>query len=245
LARRATFIDSLRASSVPIVVVYGGDFSEPNEPLAAEKTAFLLSELERMGYDAVIPGGGDIAHASHPRLDRHPPFVASRSAGLSAAEPQRIVHRGGWAVGIFGLNEVPRPATGADADAAFAATDRALATFEAEDVDLIVLLSQLPREQVHEILDRYPAIDAVVMGHRTTRRPEDGTGAIRVYPHPKGRALLVAEFTRDEASASIERVLLDRRIPENPEVAIRVQDMVTAIGVEQIERRKAATSTTR
>lgn len=177
LARRATFLDSVRAVRKQVVVVDAGGFF----PLAddeREAGPYLLEAMRRMGTQAAGVGPGELrfgyAFVRENARSRGVPLVCanlSRAAdGRPAFERWRVIRVGGAGVGVFGL-------VAANADLGPArdslriedveeSARRAIRALHAHGAGVIVLLSQLGQDAGERLAARVPGIDLLVGGGR-------------------------------------------------------------------------------
>ncbi len=230
-------------------MVDAGDFCEHDGPLAVEKSAFILSMMQEMGYDAVALGPRELAIAgdlSHAIEDTRGIVLSNATDAIDRSlSPERHVVKqvGGTRVGVFALVQ-PEAAGGSAADALpelVAAAERTLRDLRAERAGFTVLLCQLDAVVTDTLLRRITGVDLVVMGDTPVARIRDrieSTVPLVVYPGGKGRSVTIVDVSVDASGTVVDgqarMVLLNAHIPLDPRVHARVSVMNARIREERM-----------
>ena len=112
MARRASFIDSLRTINPNTLVVDAGDFCELMAKNGNLKSEFIYKMMGRMRYDAVTFGERELRYGAGyfdhlvtdgPRLLMTNVFRMQSGTGGQVGDPYLLRDLGGVKVGVFGL----------------------------------------------------------------------------------------------------------------------------------------------
>jgi hypothetical protein len=175
LARRATFLDSVRAVRKQVLVVDAGGFFPASDD-EREAGPYLLRAMSRMGTQVAGVGPNELHYGyAFVRESAHSAGVTLVCANLShfddgmpAFERWHVFEVAGAKVGVFGLiseNADLGPARDSlrleGAEEAARLTIRAL---RAHGAGVIVLLSQLGKDDGDSLTARVPGIDLLVAG---------------------------------------------------------------------------------
>lgn len=252
LARRAAFVDSLRATTGRFLLLDGGDFlprsCERDEP----KAVLVWAELHRLGYDAVSLGEHEIvnwAFCKRMMTETPLPVVSTNLEQLVAGrwvpigERSLVVEANGVEIGIVSAIEedlVTSTVLGANADSI-----RVLPPMETlrraidelpSSVEAVVLLAHMSSQTLEQIASLMPGL-VVLGGHMTQddRMPIEIGGAYVNRSGPKGAylattRLILSPDGRIEDVGGLS-VKLDQSLREDPDVLARI---------EQATGRKAA-----
>ncbi len=261
LARRAAFLDSVRASRGDVLVLDAGGFFPPTD---AERDAapFMLAEMARMGTHAAGVGASELRFGyafarEHARAAGLPLLCANlvrAEGGQPAFESTRLFLVEGVRVGVFGLLKEDAdlgPARDSlRVEPALPAARRAVEELRGQGAQLVVVLSQLGRAMSDSLAVQLPGLDLVVAGGGVplVERALD-VGAARVlHGGAQGWSVGVAEA---HLGATGARLGLDARMIElgpsvrtEPDMARRVkafEDSLNAtLRAQQISLGKAA-----
>jgi len=247
LARRATFVDSIRASGVPLLLVEGGGFLPRSDRVFAI-TRTIWDEIARLEYDAVGVGLTEIGHwqkLDSLRTHRPLPLLSSNVEEMvegvwtPVGDKVRIIDRAGIKVGLMSV--VSDSLVNDRILAKSGAQLRLLSDVEAiehysrllrRDADIVVLLAYASAEDMERYARSSPNIDMVIGGHKE-RQTE---GALLV-----GDTIVNRGGTRGRYMGSTRLIIspdnqivdfgglnvgLSEDIREDPEVAKRAQEAV-------------------
>jgi len=175
LARRATFLDSLRAVRGELLVVDAGSFFPSNED-ERDAGPYMLSAMARLGTQAAGVGASDLRFGyaflrEHARSAGVPLLCANLvrpEDGATAFEPGRVFRVGGVRVGLFGLlredAELGPARDSLRVDSPAAAARRMVEELRGQGAQVVVLLSQLGQAGSESLAVQVPGIDLVVAG---------------------------------------------------------------------------------
>jgi 2',3'-cyclic-nucleotide 2'-phosphodiesterase (5'-nucleotidase family) len=212
LARRATFIDSVRALNPNTLVVEAGDFSDVNPTYGAMKNDFIVRMMSRIGYDAVTLGERDLRWSAtkveeqlgETALLMNNVSVVENGSRKPLGSKPLIRDMDGVRVGTFGLVHENVVAKGGDsgdplvADDVFESADRIVAELENEQCDIIVFLAQMELAFADSIIRRHPEIDLAVLGHR---------GGLRATHSTVGNTIVVRAGRRGQYIGAVDLVV--------------------------------------
>jgi len=261
LKRRHTFIKSLRERGWPLALVdLGGQIRRFGQQ-AEIKYRVSHHSLAEIGYDAVAFGPQDLQlPAEHlflvgmERPQDKAPFVAANlniEFDKGAVLPYRILQVGPKRVGVTAVlgprfekrvnNEGVVLTDAAEAIAAILPEMR-------EKADLLLLLSHSTMDESRELAKRFPAFDVVATAGGADEPPlrmdtVEGTKTAFVEVGRKGMYVAVlGVFDDPEQPLRYERVPLDGRFPDSPEMQARLvsyQDELKRIELVSQLRKKA------
>lgn len=175
LARRASFLDSVRAVRRHVLVLDAGGFFPVGED-EREAGPYTLQAMAKLGTRAAGVGTNELRFGyafvrEHARAAGVPLVCANlvlADGGQPAFEPWRVLELGGAKVGVFGLmseNSDLGPARDSlRAGSAEEAARRSVLTLREQGAGLIVMLSQLGKAMGDSIATRVAGIDLVVGG---------------------------------------------------------------------------------
>jgi 2',3'-cyclic-nucleotide 2'-phosphodiesterase (5'-nucleotidase family) len=180
VARRAAFVDSLRARGVPLVLVDGGNFFARDSRETDIVSVVSWKEMERLGYDAATLGRAELENWALVKMmiaEGTLPLVTTNlevlrdSTWRSVGATQRIIERGGLRLGILGLmgdRELPEWVLRSAKDSLrvrpMLAAARQAADPLAKDVDLVIALLAGDRADARALADSVPELDLIVGG---------------------------------------------------------------------------------
>jgi len=211
LARRATFLDSVRAVRRNVVVLDAGGFF-PVLDEERETAVYMLGAMARLGTQAAGVGARELRYGygflrENARSAGVPLVCANvtrTDGGQPAFDPWRVVVTpAGTRVGVFGLM-----AEGADLGpmrdslrigSAEAAAREAVAALRAHGASVVVLLSQLGKAIGDSVALHVPGIDLVIAGGGTPVLAEGERvgNAVAVYGGMQGWQVGVADVRLD------------------------------------------------
>lgn len=198
LARIASFVDSVRATPGPVLVVdAGGAF--PDVAGRPDLPPFLYGALANLGVDAVGVAPRDLqfgvayllAEARRARL----PLVCSnlvlRATGKPLGAASLLIERNGVRIGVFALVG-DRFDLGPARDSLQVldpenTAQRMVADLRARGATIVVLLAQLGRVGAEDVATAVPGLDAVVVGHDAP-----------LYPHGREAGDAVLSYAGDQ-----------------------------------------------
>lgn len=259
MARRAAFLDSVRAAVGEVVVVDAGNFTGHQLETAQPRSLFLLEAMSQLGYDAITLGDGEMNLGrdllrSLVTGDAYP-FVSANIVDAVTGEllcaPFRIVERAGLRIGITAVTQFARAREGAVRDAGLETTDprealgAVLADLQSE-TDFVIVLARMHSRRARTLGEAYPdRIDVMVIGNREPNEglvhPENG-GAVYVRSGDRGQAIGVTRVAL--ADGRVDRItgdeeMLERHRPEDPAFAAMVADFERTLA--DLEKLQAAT----
>ena len=174
-ARRAAFLDSLRAARNDVLVLDAGGFFPVVED-ERDAGAFTLASMGRMGTAAAGVGPNELRfgysylreHARAAGVALLAANVERRDTRAPAFERWRVYRAGGVAVGVFGL--MPEGADlgpardSLESTSPVAAARAAVDSLRAAGAQVTILLSQLGQPMGDSLAARVPGIDLFVAG---------------------------------------------------------------------------------
>ena len=175
LARRAAFLDSVRAEHRAVLVLDAGGFF-PATDAEREAGPFMMRAMARLGTRAAGVGANELrsgyAFVREQARAARLPLVCTNlvefASGRPAFEPWRVFHVGGLDVGVFGLiaesTDLGPARDSLRIEPAEDAARRAVSTLRRQGADVVVLLSQLGMTMGDSVANHVPGIDLVVGG---------------------------------------------------------------------------------
>lgn len=210
LARRAAFLDSVRAVRPSVLVLDAGGFFPVTDD-ERDAGPYMLQSMARMGTQAAGVGAGELRFGyafvrEHARAAGVPLVCANllRFGGEEPAfEASRLLTVGRIRVGVFGL--MPEQADLGPARDSLsvrspeAAARTTIAALRAQGAQLVVLLSQLGRAGTDSLAVHVPGIDLVVAGGGVPVLPSgvSSGGAMALYAGAQGWQVGVADVRFD------------------------------------------------
>lgn len=250
MARRATFIDSVRALNSNTLVVEAGDFSDVNETWGQLKNDFLVRMMTRLGYDAMSLGERDLRWSAlhtqevageRPALLMNNVSVEKNGEFEPLGVPPLVRDMDGVRVGTFGLvhdNILSKAGSTGDqlkADDVFESADRIVADLTNQGCEIIVFVAQMELAFADSVIRRLPEIDVAVLGHRGGLRPTHSTigNTIVIRPGRRGQYIgaldLVVNPAGEIAEFGGQTVALDAKVEKDPTVLALANDMEAEI----------------
>jgi mono/diheme cytochrome c family protein len=225
-----------------VVVVSGGSFATQPQNFGELALATQLEALAYMEYDAITLGQREMAIGAD-TLERliaanRSPLVCSNlfHQGNHLGSNTTIIQRGDVSLGILGLaglpqghkeeNKLLRQWSIADAEQ----TATSVIDKLDQQVDLILLLSQLGFWNTLDLVDRFPQIDIAVVGNegKTVAEPIQYGNALVLMSGNRGQNLGELHLTLDGNGTILSYtgnlIPLEEYIPEDPEVAAMVAE---------------------
>jgi 2',3'-cyclic-nucleotide 2'-phosphodiesterase (5'-nucleotidase family) len=189
-ARRATLYRQIAQSGDPLLILDAGNallkgarVLEPDPKRNAAHAAFMATLLARVGTRALAVGPRDLWAAGLPGLqaqarEKKLLWLSANVLGPRGGMPfpaSTVLRAGGLRVGVIGLTE-PQEMVGRKTGVTF--LDPVVATRPQVNrlhgqVDLIIVLSNLPIEQNDLLREQVPGIDLILSG-----APTEGGGAL-------------------------------------------------------------------
>ncbi len=243
LARRAAFVDSMRATHGNVLVVEAGDFSLEPTALSEAKNLFVIEVMRRIGYDAINPGTRELKIGLDVLLpvarDCPVPFVSAnlrdKNSGAPLFRESVVLKKGPWNIGVTGVTIPPvvdRPVC--DSLGVSIADPREALGPVLEELrsksDLVVLLAHMNDEDARALgKELAEQVDIVVVGVGAPGRdtvPEPGD-ALYVNAGDRGQAMGLVRIAmgEDRPVALVgEEILLVHALPLSPEIAKATDD---------------------
>ncbi|HYM80432.1 MAG TPA: multiheme c-type cytochrome [Candidatus Limnocylindria bacterium] len=235
LARRASFIDSMRADYGRIVVVDAGGYF-PEQDTHRDVAAFMMDAMKLLNLDALGVGERDLrfglAYLRQEVARTQAPVVSANLYDKGGRKPifppYRITSVGGVKVGFFSLIS-PKVPLGPAQDslsviAPEVAARKVVAELRRKGVNAVVLLTQLGKVESEDLSAAVDGIDALVIGHNVPVLPKGRMikSTVAVYGGEQGqymgRTLLNLDAKGKVLGGDAETYMLGPSIPEHPEV---------------------------
>jgi 5'-nucleotidase len=218
LARRATFIDSVRTVNPNTLVFDSGNWGDLNASYGKLKSDFILKCMTRFDYDAVCLGDREFfwgAREIEAAVADGPAVLIANvtdTDGKPIGQSSMIKEFDGMKVGVFGVvhdNVLARSGDNADqwvASDVFTKTAETIAGLEKEGAQVIVMLTQVELAIADSLIRSNPSIDVAVLGHRPGLRKTHGTigDAIVVRTGTRGQNIGVLKLTVDQTGEILE-----------------------------------------
>ncbi|HAK97289.1 MAG TPA: hypothetical protein DCM87_20445 [Planctomycetes bacterium] len=246
LARRASFIDSVRQEGCGVCIVDAGDFiaregriSDKNSIQLRIAAEFMLQAMDRLGYAAANVGEGDLVFGDSflagiaEGLDVQLVSASVFAGGARPFAPARMFTTAGITIGIAGIaweGFTPYVAEHSDPGRpmAMAATADAMreGLEEIAGADVKVLLAHAPLSELRILLADIPGYDIAIAGHDTNMEPfaePELAGATRLVNRGwdgthAGRLDLTFDRTGALIAVAGSAVLLDAAWPDHPDM---------------------------
>jgi 2',3'-cyclic-nucleotide 2'-phosphodiesterase (5'-nucleotidase family) len=180
LARRASFVDSIRASYGQVMLVDAGGYF-PIEDGHEDVALFMMDAMRMIGMDAVTVAERDLRFGrsflvENARSRKVPTVCANlhdASGGTTLFPPYLIKKVGNVQVGVFGLI-TDRGGYGPATDSiqvSDPAARSAVQEMRARGASVVVLLSQLGKVESEDLVAAVDGIDAVIIGRNVPMLP--------------------------------------------------------------------------
>lgn len=248
-ARRATLRDSLAAEFDQLLLVDGGWFVTnlivgPSDPKYREQAAFVMDCMTSLHTDAVGLSRYDLKFGRGwllAEIERtHLPVVSANVLDSlthrTLVPPYVIVKKGRVKVGVFSL-EIAAPDLGPSRDSLTfedptSAAARVVPEMRRDGATVVVLLSQLPRAEVDELVQRVDGIDVVIASPGAV----PGRGrylrntivcTAEEQGHDVGRTLIWLDRRRQVRAADADVIPLSPRIREDHAMQAGVNAFMT------------------
>lgn len=256
LARMYRLIESIRLRSSASLLVNAGDTIQGSAEALFTRGAAQVSVLNQFGIDAFAPGNWDFLYGTErflklfagprPQAAWHaiaanlyydgPPYEASQ--GTLPLAPYRVVTLRGQRVGLLGLTTHRGPQAVGPAITRgfrFGDGDAELAEFvprlrNDEQVDLLVLVSEMGLARNIQLARAHPGIDVILSSdsHELTREPVIlAGGTLLVEPGQDGTVVGELTLRRDagrwQATWVLHEVTDD--LPENPDIVAQIDEV--------------------
>lgn len=240
LARRASFVDSIRVEHGQVMLVDAGGYfpeTDPQQPAGP----YMLEEMARLGTDVVGVGDRDLRFGlatlrDAARAAKLPVVCANlteRATKRPAFAATYLKKVGSVKVGVFGLI-TDKSDLGPSRDALVAgeptaAATRAVAELKKQGATVIVLLSQLGKVESEDLVTAVEGIDVVIVG-RNVPLLEKGRmigSTVAAYGGEQGwylgRTLVNLDPQRRVTSAENDMFMLGPDVLSEPTVLGRVK----------------------
>jgi 2',3'-cyclic-nucleotide 2'-phosphodiesterase (5'-nucleotidase family) len=235
IARRASFVDSMRTSYSQILLVDNGGFF-PIEPVKQDVGPFLMDMMKALGTHAVGLGDRELTygldflktHVERTGLDVISTNLLDRRTRKPCMKPWVIQKVGSVNVGIFSLIS-PQVGLGPSQDqllveAPDVAAKRAVAELRRKGATVIVLLSQLGRTETEDLANTVDGIDVLMPGRNVPllQKGRMLKNSLLVYGGERGqymgRSILTLDGKRRMATGENEMFMLGPTVGEDPKV---------------------------
>ncbi len=246
VARRATTITQERNQGKAVLVLDAGDsLVGDQDPALKTWGQSSVEALNRLGYDALALGPGDLAlglAALRGRMTEAKFAVLSANAvnaatGELIAKPYAVRTFGDYRVAIVGLSgsSGSREITVRDP----LATAQAVVPEARQQADAVIVLSHAGPEMDRKIADAVPGIAAIISGGASGladpwRSDKTGTLIVRAdeaSPGHAGRQIGIARLTLDGqgklSSQTWQRLPLSPEVADDPALAAWVQEQMS------------------
>jgi hypothetical protein len=256
LSRQASFIDSVRASGRPLLILDNGGFF-PEEEVNRETTPFLMGMMRVLGFQAVGVAPRDLhfglgffrAQLKQSGLTAVCANLIDRQSGAPLVEPSIIVPVGRAKVGVFGLidaqAELPALKDSLRLEDPAPAARREVADLRRKGATVVVLLSQLGKAESEDLVASVDGIDAVIVGHMTPMVEKGQTiqRTVAVYGGEQGQYMGVTLLHLDSAGRSTGgrawAAMLSPTVGENPRVLKLVKQYEDSFNEKQRKAQEA------
>jgi len=241
-ARRAAYIDSMRAESARVLVVdNGGFFPLSTDTMYRRTAAFMMDAMQSIGTHAVGLSEKELVWGAgflRGELRRsHLPVVCAnlieKATKKPLVEPYRIIKLGNARVGVFGLMgdkvELGRSQDSLKVEEPSAAARRTIAELRKKGATVVVLLSQLGKVESEDLVAAIPGVDAVIVGHGAPmiQKGRMIKNTVACYGGEQGQYIGRTVLTLDQAgkvtTGDNDVFMLGPQVGENPEMLKRVK----------------------
>lgn len=261
LSRRHTMIRQLREQGWPLVVMDVGGLIKGFGKQTEVKFQVTVDALRTIKYDAINLGRNDLRLPAPLLLSVVAPagqteseFVSANVALFDFASDQwtsryRIVEAGGKRVGITAILGTGYQAEIRNPDLAFMDPAEALAKIVPElksRADILVLLAYAPEDEAFALVKRFPEFTILA----TSDGPAEPPGSPRFVPETRTLLIQVGEkgmtavvvgiYDNPDQPFAYQRVILDSRYPDSPEMKqmmVTYQNQLESLGLEGLEIR--------
>lgn len=247
MARRATFVDSIRATGVPLLLVEGGGFL-PRSDRVFVITRAIWDEIARLDYDAVGIGLTEIGHwrsLDSLRTHRPLPLLSTNVEEMvdgtwtPLGDKTRIIERAGVRVGLMSvvsdslIDDRILGKSGAELRLLndMETIDRYSGILRRE-ADIVVLIAYASSDDMERYARMHPDVDMIIGGHK--ERQDEGAllvgGTILNRAGTRGRYMGSTRLIVSPDNQIVDfgglNVGLSEEIKEDPEVAKRAEEAV-------------------
>ncbi|MEZ4650602.1 MAG: multiheme c-type cytochrome [Candidatus Eisenbacteria bacterium] len=238
-------MDSLESAGIAVLHLDLGDFISTQKVVAEQRSRYLFEEMARLGVKATTPGRRELSEwlLFESLLESGEiPFVSSNLYRGSGAEKHPLTNRylledvAGIRFGIVGLigaEDFGRARVPDSAELSFQDPAEALRELLPEletKAEVIVLLSQIGREDTATLLHEVPGVDVALIGNRAraddeiVMEGETVTNQSGVRGQWAGILSLIVDPTGDIVEAEAHNRSLDKLVPKDPDVLLRAQE---------------------
>jgi 2',3'-cyclic-nucleotide 2'-phosphodiesterase (5'-nucleotidase family) len=257
LARRAWILGEVTAGypSAPRLLLDSGNFSDNPTADGILKTRTLLEAMKRLGYEVVNVGERDIrvGYDEFHRVTEGSPlrFVSANIVRQDTLEPIFEPHvvleavsvdgqhkRRVGIVGAVRYNPIFLKAGPGESSMVLAPpgerVKREVEVLRTKDVEAIILLAAMPKDDASRIAESVPGIDFVLgsYGGFHTEEPERYGGAALFYPGNRGqRVIEVRAFLGEQWRAESRVHFLTREYKNDPAMV----ELVNSVGIVEPE----------
>lgn len=240
LARRAAYIDSMRAEHGQMIVVDAGGFF-PEVELQKDAGPFTLRLMKQLGTDAAGVGERDLRFGyaflrDNAKAAGMPLLCANlydKASGRPAFAPSLIKKVGNVTVGVFGVITAKADlGPGRDSlrvEDPLPAAARAVEDLRKRGATVIVMLSQLGKIEGEDLAASVDGIDAVILGRDVTlvERGRLIKHTIAAYGGDQGWYVGLTKLTLDAKHAVVssenEMSMLGPEVPTDEKVLTQVK----------------------
>ena len=249
LARIATTIDNIRGKSPENLLFNVGDTLHGGAEALFSEGAAMSDILDQWSIDGYASGNWDFVYGTERYLDL---FQGGRWGGVAAnlyydgapyadktgervLPPYRVLRSGGLRVGMVGFTSERGPTVGVSTTKGFRFTgdgeelpEMIDALRNKEQVDLVIMISELGLAKNVQLAERYPGVDVLLsadMHEETPRLIEAASGTLVSEVGQDGSAVGELELQASPAGLSGWRYTfhtMDESVPEDPDTAAAV-----------------------
>lgn len=244
LKRRHTLIKQLQEQGWPLVRVDAGGLVRRRGVQSEIKYRFAMESLVELGYDAVALGASDLqlgnidaVAAALSNLDPATNPVVSANVGVYGLDESvevgmtrrfRVVEAGGKRIGVTSVLGVKHQAAlqGMSEVATISAAEglaKVAPELAAQKCDIQILLVHGHPSEAAELAKQFPQFQIVVTASGAEEplgqpRKTAGSNTLFVEPGHKGKYVVVLGIYNDPPQVRYQRVPLDARFPDSPEM---------------------------
>ena len=235
LSRRHSLVRQLQARGWDVVLLDVGNQVRRFGKQAEIKFQTTISSLRTIGYDAIGFGPddlrlsiGELAAAVMGDGDGRGPFVCANVNVFGENKPYVVLERSGIRIGVTGIlgtrEQSEISSDEIELTDPFRSLERVVPEMLAKKCNLYVLLAHTSLEESRELARRFPQFGIVATAGgagEPTMEPEtlNGSRARLIQVGTKGMYVgVVGLFPKDSTPLRYERVSLDARFPDSPEM---------------------------
>jgi 2',3'-cyclic-nucleotide 2'-phosphodiesterase (5'-nucleotidase family) len=250
LTRRVAYVDSMRSTQGPFLLVDAGDYCHPTLTEGVEENRYILASMGKMGYDVMTLGDLELSrgadYVAGILTDTKVPValgnVIFAKDGKRVGEPIVVRKVGDVTYGIIGLvgKDFGEGASKFE-DLGFKIEDpfevaTKLVPEAKKLADFVVVLAHLGSADAFQLPKAVPGIDVVVFGHYPgTVAPTMVEGAVTIRAGQRGQYVgetrIVVNPEKRIVSCSGSAVAMDTKtLREDPATLAELRDLMKTLG---------------